>query len=287
MNRQLLQGAMLVVGAGALAALASSCARMPGVEADAEPNMSTTRGSESTPARLRLSAGVGQQTSALGSQFVVCSPCEPPSPKTLATVRLPSRPPQAAGPSALTESFRHLRTSVGFRFDSAQLSSAARDKLLQLAPLLRAAKRIRMIGFTDDLGSRQRNDSLARERARQVHDLVQSLLGDRPVPELSSRGDAMCCYVSGNVNEAQRAANRRVEVLITAAASAQTSELAARLAPLLQPAGSAASEGEAGSGLEGTPEGRQDVGLARTPALGTTASVAPLGASFDDKGDQP
>ena len=109
----------------------------------------------------------------------------------------------------------------------------ARSKLTQLAPLFRAATRIRMIGFTDDLGSAHVNSRLASDRALQVRSFVQQLIGAATRPVLSSRGEALCCYLTNNRDEGKRSANRRVEVLITLPASDDTEALIRRFAPLL------------------------------------------------------
>jgi hypothetical protein len=59
---------------------------------------------------------------------------------------------------------------------------------------------------------------------------------------LTSRGDALCCYLTDNRNEAQRSVNRRVEVLVSLPANAKSQDLVRQLARLLVPTGELAGD---------------------------------------------
>jgi outer membrane protein OmpA-like peptidoglycan-associated protein len=223
----------------------------------------TTVSDDPTPLQPKP-IGFAQQP---GGRFVACEDCDRPTHKTLATVRatqiathitvLPQAvPPSQAAPntSAWTppadrlvaalsvDPTLHERATIEFRFDTAELNPTARAKLTQLAPLFRAATRIRMLGFTDDVGPQGPNDKLAADRAMAVHLFVRGQLHDQPTPVLSSRGDALCCYLTDNRNEAQRSVNRRVEVLVSLPATAKSQELARQLARLLVPTGELAGD---------------------------------------------
>ncbi len=221
---------------------------------------SCTTVSDDTSSQPPRALGIQQQASALGGKFVACADCVQPTPKTIATAHSPAvpqhvtvLPPAAASsqpainlgawvppstrqstPSQTTHDL-YERATLEFRFDTADLSPAVRSKLTQLAPLFRAATRVRMIGFTDDVGPQGINDKLAADRAMRVHLFVRQLLGGAANPALTSRGDALCCYLTDNRNEAQRSVNRRVEVLITLSANAQTRALVRQFARLLVP----------------------------------------------------
>lgn len=201
--------------------------------------------------------GYGQQP---GGKFVACTDCDHPTRKTLASVRAtpvathltvlpPATPPSQApvntsawtpaadraASAAAVDPTLYARATIDFRFDKAELNDAARAKLTQLAPLFRAASRIRILGFTDDVGPQGPNDKLAADRAMAVHLFVRGLVHDAQSPVLTSRGDALCCYLTDNRNEAQRSVNRRVEVLVSLPSTGRSQEIARQLAHLLVP----------------------------------------------------
>jgi outer membrane protein OmpA-like peptidoglycan-associated protein len=205
----------------------------------------------------------------LGGRFVVCADCDHPTRKTIATVRAtpvtthitvlapaasapqaalnigawaPPAERQTAAASAPSDGTLHQRATIEFRFGTAELNPTARAKLTRLTPLFQAATRIRMLGFTDDVGPQGPNDKLAAERAMAVHLFVRGLLHDQLTPVLTSRGDALCCYLTDNRNEAQRSVNRRVEVLVSLPANAKSQDLVRQLARLLVPTGELAGD---------------------------------------------
>lgn len=218
---------------------------------------SCTATTDDTTAPAPKPVGYGQQP---GGRFVACTECDRPTRKTLASVRAtpvathltvlppatpPSQPPvntsawtpaaDRAASAPMVDPTLYERATIDFRFDKAELNDAARAKLTQLAPLFRAASRIRMLGFTDDVGPQGPNDKLAADRAMAVHLFVRGLVHDAQAPVLTSRGDALCCYLTDNRNEAQRSVNRRVEVLVSLPSTAKSQEIARQLAHLLVP----------------------------------------------------
>ena len=91
------------------------------------------------------------------------------------------------------------------------LSPVARKTLDAIAPEAMAADAIEIRGRTDELGSAQVNELLARNRALAVRDyLREKKLSDRTLIHVSAKG--ACCYVAGNDTDEGRAANRRVEI---------------------------------------------------------------------------
>lgn len=100
---------------------------------------------------------------------------------------------------------------ITFASGAAVLTPAARKTLDAAAPDARAAEMIEIRGRTDELGTAQLNDVLARNRALAVRDyLHQKQLPEQTLIRVSFKG--ACCYVAGNDTAEGRAANRRVEI---------------------------------------------------------------------------
>ncbi|TDM05071.1 MAG: hypothetical protein C4K60_20310 [Ideonella sp. MAG2] len=171
---------------------------------------------------------------ALG-QFVRCAgqECLLPTPKTLA-----SRPPRsevqtkavkfdapAQRPVPLPparDALRLERAVVVFPFEGSAVGPQVAERLRDLLPLMRLAKRIQVRGYTDDQGPQAANDKVAQARALAVMVQVRQLLGDEAPQILSAKGQGLCCYISHNQTEAGRALNRRVEVLLSVPDTAHT-----------------------------------------------------------------
>ena len=102
----------------------------------------------------------------------------------------------------------------------ANLSAAGRTQLDSLAQVLRGtlAQNIDVEGYTDGRGQPDLNEALSQERAQVVLDYLAS----RGVPpsRLQANGRGASSPVASNNTVAGRAANRRVEVVVQAQASA-------------------------------------------------------------------
>lgn len=70
---------------------------------------------------------------------------------------------------------------------------------------------LRLEGRTDDIGSRQFNERLARKRARFVEGWLKRRGVANPI-EIDAQGK--CCYAADNKTDEGRAANRRVTILL-------------------------------------------------------------------------
>lgn len=158
-----------------------------------------------------------------------------PAPVMLATPPLLPSPLSSPAVPAGRAAHRVERATVGFLTDSAALDARSQLALRQLQPLLRQAKTIRAVGFTDDRGQQKANDHVAEARAIAVMQFVRGLLGDdlKPGPVLSANGQGKCCYLNGNADEAQRAANRRVELVLSFEDTPATDRLVQRLTGFL------------------------------------------------------
>ncbi len=155
-------------------------------------------------------------------QFVICDSCLTPNALTqikkpvsapAAAIRL-TQPPmivakveallQKTAPEKSIEETRRL-VVVNFRLNQYAMKGGEKAKIASAASSLLAADRLRIKGYTCDLGSKVYNDRLAIKRAETVRRDLHSLGVADAKMEVS--GEGLCCYASS-----QRSTNRRVEV---------------------------------------------------------------------------
>ncbi|MGC5361198.1 OmpA family protein [Streptomyces sp. DT24] len=104
-----------------------------------------------------------------------------------------------------------LQAEVLFGKDSAKLSGEANSRIAAIAEEIKKqdATRIRVFGFTDNLGSAAHGDVLSKQRA----DAVQAVLSTQvPNVTFEIRGYGEQYPISDNSTEEGRKKNRRVEV---------------------------------------------------------------------------
>ncbi|MER6346640.1 OmpA family protein [Streptomyces sp. NPDC001595] len=106
-----------------------------------------------------------------------------------------------------------LQAEVLFGKDSAKLGSEAKARIQAIAQEIKTqnATRIRVFGFTDNLGSSAHGDVLSRQRANAVHDILDAELND-PGVTFEVRGYGEDYPIASNASEEGRKKNRRVEV---------------------------------------------------------------------------
>ncbi|KUM74604.1 OmpA family protein [Streptomyces sp. ISL-22] len=106
-----------------------------------------------------------------------------------------------------------LQAEVLFPKDSAKLTGEAKARISEIAQEIKTqnATRIRVFGFTDNLGSAAHGDVLSRQRANAVQGILESELNDSTVT-YEVRGYGEQYPISSNETEAGRKKNRRVEV---------------------------------------------------------------------------
>lgn len=112
-----------------------------------------------------------------------------------------------------------LQSAVLFAKDSSRLSSSAQPRLATIVAAItqQAVRKVRVFGFTDDLGSSAHGDLLSQQRA----DAVQAVL-DNALPStvtFETRGFGERQPVAPNTTEAGRRENRRVEISFPQTAS--------------------------------------------------------------------
>ena len=165
-------------------------------------------------------------------RFQACLDCGQPTPKTAgrpamrpvaqavvapnspAAADLPQSTPSTQAPPAKRSALRLERISIPFDYGSAELGAGAVTRLQQVMPLVSKAQSVRAVGFTDDQGEQGTNDRLATARALAVMVKLRRLIGEKSSPELTADGRGKCCYLNDNRVAADRALNRRVELVL-------------------------------------------------------------------------
>lgn len=221
--------------------------------------------------------------------FVTCSDCPRPTPKTLPAPRptLTASPPvlspalspvqkAAPDPRLLSPAIRSEVFSLVFDLNSATLSSRAKGRLDALVALAQQSKRIRIFGYTDDLGSPALNAGLSDRRALAVMLHLRDRLVE-PRPELTATGRPQCCYMTDNRDERHRAPNRRVELTVELADTAAVDRLVQAARAQLVGAAPTRQPDSAGQAVPAAGEGE-------ALTLGTTAARA---TSANNTGGQP
>ncbi|WP_328891255.1 OmpA family protein [Streptomyces sp. NBC_00316] len=105
-----------------------------------------------------------------------------------------------------------LQAEVLFGKDSAKLSSAASARISAIADEIKKQKatKVRVFGFTDDLGSAAHGDVLSKQRAESVNAVLSKELGSSVTFEIRGYGEQY--PIADNSTEEGRKKNRRVEV---------------------------------------------------------------------------
>ncbi|MGW5633896.1 OmpA family protein [Streptomyces sp. NPDC003832] len=106
-----------------------------------------------------------------------------------------------------------LQAEVLFPKDSAKLNGEAKARIAGIAEEIKTqnATKIRVFGFTDNLGSSAHGDVLSKQRANAVEEILKSELND-PNITYEVRGYGEDYPIASNTTEASRKKNRRVEV---------------------------------------------------------------------------
>ncbi|GAB2724497.1 OmpA family protein [Streptomyces bullii] len=106
-----------------------------------------------------------------------------------------------------------LQAEVLFGKDSAKLSARAKARIASIAEEIKTqnATKVRVFGFTDNLGSSAHGDVLSRRRANAVHNVLVQELDDSGIT-YEVRGYGEQYPIADNSTESGRKKNRRVEV---------------------------------------------------------------------------
>ncbi len=106
-----------------------------------------------------------------------------------------------------------LQAEVLFPKDSAKLSGEAKARIATIAEEIRSqnATKVRVFGFTDNLGSSAHGDVLSKRRADAVQGVLEQQLNDADLT-YEVRGYGEQYPIADNSTEPGRKKNRRVEV---------------------------------------------------------------------------
>ncbi|MEU4497221.1 OmpA family protein [Streptomyces sp. NPDC023998] len=106
-----------------------------------------------------------------------------------------------------------LQAEVLFGKDSAKLSSEANARIAAIAAEIKNqdAKKVRVFGFTDNLGTSEHGDVLSKQRANAVHSVLSQQLSSLGII-YEIRGYGEQYPIANNATEEGRKKNRRVEV---------------------------------------------------------------------------
>ncbi|PWG14701.1 hypothetical protein DF268_05330 [Streptomyces sp. V2] len=106
-----------------------------------------------------------------------------------------------------------LQAEVLFGKDSSKITPTSRSRIAAIAEEIKKqnATRIRVFGFTDDLGSSAHGDVLSRQRANAVQAVLDAELND-PGLTFDVRGYGEQYPIADNSTEQGRKKNRRVEI---------------------------------------------------------------------------
>ncbi|MFD5319860.1 OmpA family protein [Streptomyces sp. NPDC127098] len=107
-----------------------------------------------------------------------------------------------------------LQTDVLFAENSADLSSAAEEALLEVAAAIEEYQpaRVNIFGFTDDQGDYDYGLALSEDRARNTQQVLLGLIEDPSGIEFNVRGYSEDYPLYDNATEDGRQRNRRVEI---------------------------------------------------------------------------
>ncbi|MFF4162124.1 OmpA family protein [Streptomyces sp. NPDC001741] len=105
-----------------------------------------------------------------------------------------------------------LQAEVLFGKDSAKLSSEANSRIVAIAAEIEKqnATKVRVFGFTDNLGSSAHGDVLSKQRAEAVNSVLSKELDPSITFEIRGYGEQY--PIADNTTEEGRKKNRRVEV---------------------------------------------------------------------------
>ncbi len=166
---------------------------------------------------------VAQVGDAYDNQFVVCTECGVPTPKTLmrpvqvyptAMARAPlslSSPPVVQAPAVSRES-KQLEFPVYFRTASSRLDVAAVTALEGSISAVKDAAMVKVDGYTDSSGAESFNDRLAKRRATAVATWL--VAHGVPRSRVVVSGNGGCCYAASNTTNDGRRINRRAVISI-------------------------------------------------------------------------
>lgn len=160
----------------------------------------------------------------LKQQFVVCSICPHPTPKTLAVpeevveavVEMPVyTPAPVAAPAVQLIAVARTSLIVPFKYNSSLLGPRGKREVKNALVVLKSLDldeyNVTIHGYTDDLGTQPFNQKLAWKRG---HAVLNELRKEQVRTPIMVTANGECCFVTDNSSEVKRSPNRRAEVVL-------------------------------------------------------------------------
>ncbi len=141
------------------------------------------------------------------------------TPETVTPTIPESNAPPPTGADGLIDSLRTnghaVLPDLDFATGSSDLGPGSFPSLQALAAWLaeNPGARVVLVGHTDSVGSLDANEALSRRRAQSVLERLTTTLGTNP-NQLQADGAGALSPIASNLDDAGRAANRRVEVVL-------------------------------------------------------------------------
>lgn len=96
--------------------------------------------------------------------------------------------------------------TIHFDFDSYSLTTKGKEKIKEFLLPLKPIERVKITGYTCDIGTQKHNDVLALKRAQSVKKFVSTITVNTTI---TAKGKGKCCYISKD-----KRLNRRAEIKI-------------------------------------------------------------------------
>jgi outer membrane protein OmpA-like peptidoglycan-associated protein len=180
----------------------------------------TTSAPMRSPAQTPVAFGVKQVNNDGDHQYVLCSACDAPTPKTLASInptmaamrRVEMAPVTPVAPPKPVEPVVKERTvKLFFSTGSAALDDSTVAKASEMVSEALKASKVVLQGSTDATGSKILNQRLAERRAEAVKQL---LITQGVEQDKISVAACITCYEADNDSANGRQRNRRVDVRV-------------------------------------------------------------------------
>lgn len=123
-----------------------------------------------------------------------------------------SAKPTTPDNQAATQSKASPVAVIHFDFNSLDLKAETKLTLLDVLGKI-SGKSVELHGYTDNIGNKPYNRKLGLRRANTVKAFFKT--AHSTAARIAAFGQGSCCYAAPNDTEAQRAKNRRVEIVLT------------------------------------------------------------------------
>ena len=108
-----------------------------------------------------------------------------------------------------------VQNEILFKFDSYEVNDKAKSMLVELTKILSDTPdaRLKIVGHTDNIGEKEYNLVLSRNRASAVANIIRN--SGFPTDKISEEGRGFNLPIASNNTKEGRAKNRRVEIILS------------------------------------------------------------------------